>query len=259
MLKVKWSDINKKQDKNFKIKGTNPQFDYIFHLFRTSTRFVINGEVFISEPDSIILFDGKKPQHFSTAEDFMLNDFVGFFADPEDLENIPFSLPLAVPNPEYFHQIFTLLSEELYSANAMKSQTSSALLSALLSKAKEAYSYYNTVTPVTKQTAELIKMRNDIFSRPNFNWQVDDMASTMNLSTSRFQCVYKKMFSTSPISDVIAARITMSKKLLRNPDLTVSEVAELSGYTNDVHFMRQFKKKTGITPSEYRKKHLSTQ
>ena len=34
--------------------------------------------------------------------------------------------------------------------------------------------------------------------------------------------------------------------------LTFEQIAYTSGYTNEIHFYRQFKKKTGMTPGEYR-------
>lgn len=36
-------------------------------------------------------------------------------------------------------------------------------------------------------------------------------------------------------------------------DSQVGEISNLCGYENEVHFMRQFKKLTTLTPSEYRR------
>jgi len=43
--------------------------------------------------------------------------------------------------------------------------------------------------------------------------------------------------------------------LLSHPAKKIHEVAEQVGYKNMIHFNRQFKKSTGMSPSEYRKKH----
>jgi YesN/AraC family two-component response regulator len=43
-------------------------------------------------------------------------------------------------------------------------------------------------------------------------------------------------------------------KLLMNNDLSVLEVCLDSGYNNLSHFNKQFKKNTGLSPSEYRRK-----
>lgn len=52
------------------------------------------------------------------------------------------------------------------------------------------------------------------------------------------------------MSDVIESRI---KELLIESDLQVGEISSLCGYQNDVHFIRQFKKLTTLTPTEYRR------
>ena len=48
------------------------------------------------------------------------------------------------------------------------------------------------------------------------------------------------------------AVIGMAKKLLLTTDLRISEVASSCGYQNATHFMRQFRTKTGMSPSEFR-------
>ena len=40
---------------------------------------------------------------------------------------------------------------------------------------------------------------------------------------------------------------------LQHTELTVREIAALCGYENDVVFMRLFKGRVGVTPTEYRK------
>ena len=48
-------------------------------------------------------------------------------------------------------------------------------------------------------------------------------------------------------------RITNAKQLLRDTSLTVAEVGANVGYESPEHFLRVFKKITGMTPAEYRK------
>ncbi|WP_199615878.1 response regulator [Paenibacillus alkalitolerans] len=43
--------------------------------------------------------------------------------------------------------------------------------------------------------------------------------------------------------------------LLRDPSMKIYEVADRAGYKNMIHFNRHFKLSSGMTPSEYRKKH----
>lgn len=49
-------------------------------------------------------------------------------------------------------------------------------------------------------------------------------------------------------------RVDFGCKLLMDPDLSIMEVCLDSGFNNLSHFNKQFRKFTGITPSEYRKR-----
>ena len=51
---------------------------------------------------------------------------------------------------------------------------------------------------------------------------------------------------------IINARIILAKKYLRETDDTLLAIARNTGYQNDAHFIRQFKKMTGMTPTEFR-------
>jgi AraC family transcriptional regulator of arabinose operon len=52
---------------------------------------------------------------------------------------------------------------------------------------------------------------------------------------------------------MIGSRLEFAKYLLENGSQPIASVSLMCGYENDTHFMRQFKKFTGKTPSQYRK------
>ncbi len=101
---------------------------------------------------------------------------------------------------------------------------------------------------------KLAEIRRSIHSRPGEKWTVDSICRQVNLSRSYFQLLYRQTFGITCIGDVIECKINLARSLLETTSDTVSAVASACGYESDVHFMRQFKKITGLTPSEYRKK-----
>lgn len=60
-------------------------------------------------------------------------------------------------------------------------------------------------------------------------------------------------FGQSFQQDLILMRVTRARFNLSTSNLSLSQIAELCGYNNEVHFYRQFKKLTGVTPAQYRK------
>jgi AraC-type DNA-binding domain-containing proteins len=79
------------------------------------------------------------------------------------------------------------------------------------------------------------------------------MAEKLHISCGHLQNIYKDTFFISCMSEVIESRITYAKELLIESNLSISEVSNLCGYQNEVHFMKQFKKLTTLTPTEYRR------
>ena len=54
------------------------------------------------------------------------------------------------------------------------------------------------------------------------------------------------------MTDIISARMERASQLLATTNLSVREVAERCGYTNEYGFMKRFKMHFGKTPTEFR-------
>jgi len=145
------------------------------------------------------------------------------------------------------------MANEFYSNNSYKEQTIEYLMQILLIKAKEQMEMKTFQTKQSRIHDELIKLRSEIYSNPRNNWSIALMAEKLHISCGYLQSVYKNTFFISCMSEVIESRITYAKELLIESELPVGEISNLCGYQNEVHFMRQFKKLTTLTPTEYRR------
>ena len=65
--------------------------------------------------------------------------------------------------------------------------------------------------------------------------------------------IFKKNTGITLHQAVIKERIDIAKKLLRNTDISIEEIAEEIGFSDRAQFSTAFKKHTYSTPSEYRK------
>lgn len=71
-------------------------------------------------------------------------------------------------------------------------------------------------------------------------------------SVSQTIRVFKKEFGTTPYASFLDRRIKAAKYLLRSTSRPVKEIALQLGWENPCYFARLFKRKTKMTPSEYR-------
>lgn len=100
--------------------------------------------------------------------------------------------------------------------------------------------------------AKLKRIREAIYAAPEKKWESDLLADEMDISRAYFHRIYLAAFGVTCRQDVIESRLQYAAELLRDKELTLSDVAEKCGYESDSYFMRQFKKHRGCTPTEYR-------
>jgi AraC-like DNA-binding protein len=85
-------------------------------------------------------------------------------------------------------------------------------------------------------------------------WTVEEMAALIGLGTTAFSEKVKIFTGFSPLNYLINIRISEAIKLLKKPEINVTEIALETGFYSSQHFSTTFKKLTGYTPMEFRKK-----
>ena len=86
---------------------------------------------------------------------------------------------------------------------------------------------------------------------------VDKLAKMASMSRSTFLRRFWEMCKTSPANYLSEIRVSQACLLLKNTDLTITEIAQNCGFFDCSHFIRIFTKSQGITPGVYRKKLIS--
>ncbi len=85
-------------------------------------------------------------------------------------------------------------------------------------------------------------------------WTVEEMAALIGLGTTAFSEKVKNYTGFSPLNYLINIRISEAIKLLRRQEMTITTIALETGFYSSQHFSTTFKKLTGYTPIEFRKK-----
>ena len=85
-------------------------------------------------------------------------------------------------------------------------------------------------------------------------WTVEEMAALIGMGTTAFTEKVKNYSGFSPLNYLINIRITEATKLLKKNEVNVTDIALSTGFYSSQHFSTTFKKLTGYTPSEFRKK-----
>lgn len=86
---------------------------------------------------------------------------------------------------------------------------------------------------------------------------LSDICKVFGMSNKTLYRFIKKYIGLSPTELILNSRINASKEMLRLTDKSVPYIATDCGFGAENTFYRVFKKKVGVTPSEYRKKVIS--
>lgn len=93
-----------------------------------------------------------------------------------------------------------------------------------------------------------------IYIQENFSQKITiaQLAELVNYTPTHFINLFTKVFGMSPGKYLINTRLENAEFLLVLTDFTIAEIAEKCGYNNPSFFVKHFKKKYGLTPSQYR-------
>jgi AraC family transcriptional regulator of arabinose operon len=228
--------------------------DWTFIDFEEPVVMSVNGKEQTLDPHSCILYSPSCPQYYRgimpTVHDW-------FHFDPDDIDifsslGIPVDTPFTARSWDVINRTVKDMEHEFLSRPPHCEQmirSYSAELFISLSR-----QINGTASPSVNPDTEprLSKLRAQIFSSLSHPWTVEEMATAVGLSPSRFHAVYRAAYGISPASDLINARINAAKDLLTSSSKSITEISESLGYGNITHFMRQFRSFTGTSPKKYR-------
>ena len=80
----------------------------------------------------------------------------------------------------------------------------------------------------------------------------EEVAESLNISYSWFRKLFKTYTSFSPKEYIIELRITRARQLLLTTNKPIKEICNELGFNSQYHFCKLFKKKTNLSPTEFR-------
>ena len=226
----------------------------VFH-FPESVEIRIGEELHVTQPDAVIISRPGEPRNFYFPRDVRFNFLHARLPLGALLEKyeIPMGCVLYPKEPEFLSGCFKRIRMEYLSEEENAEEMQDLYIRELLILLGRSLRKPETAENSALRL-KLSRLRLEMLSRPCEKWAVADMAKSVSLSASRFHVLYKAYFRTTPMRDLINARIDQAKLLLlENREETLAVIAEKLGYRNPYDFCRQFTKFTGTTPGAYRR------
>lgn len=97
----------------------------------------------------------------------------------------------------------------------------------------------------------LNEARSALLGAPERPWTLEQMAKLAGYSPSRFSALYQEQFDISPKAELLEARLSMARQMLRYSDLSVTAIAAACGFQSVYYFSKYFRKRTGLSPTQW--------
>ena len=85
--------------------------------------------------------------------------------------------------------------------------------------------------------------------------KISDVADYIGINRTYLTAIFKAKMHMSPQEYLMHVRMDKSKELLIKTDVPIYVVAKEVGYNDQLAFSKIFRKKYGLSPEQYRKKH----
>ena len=84
------------------------------------------------------------------------------------------------------------------------------------------------------------------------NISVEHLARLSHYSVAQFRRLFHALTELTPSDYIATVRINAAKTLLKTTSKRISDIAAETGFFDHSHFIRSFKRLTGVTPAKYR-------
>lgn len=104
-----------------------------------------------------------------------------------------------------------------------------------------------------RERIDLQRIKRYIYGNLGVKINTADLARLCNLSESHFYHKFRETVGVSPYQYVIDERVKTACNLLRDSSKSVTEICFMLGFSSQSAFTNTFRKKMGVSPTEYRR------
>ena len=128
------------------------------------------------------------------------------------------------------------------------------LLEVLVVKLMRQTDFSLTVAPQRRSSKECAAVKRYIDGHFKESVTLDMLAGIAHVNKYYLVHTFSREYGVSPINYLISRRVEESRYLLGHTDHTLSQIAQMMNFSSPSYFSQSFRKLTGISPMEYRRR-----
>lgn len=204
-----------------------------------------SAEISVSAGD-VIITDSRDFSDISSDSSYWIIRFNSSSAPPVFEKKTLYSVPFSSEENELLSKLFNKdnCNEKLFA-----SFCSSVFSIYFLEIAEKYCRSENPATPYHREICTAIEYIKENYQSVG----VAELAKMLHLSERMFRKIFSAETGSSPNTYIQKIRLGKAKEFLKDSSLSVGDISDMLGYSNQFHFCLAFKKAFGLSPSAYRK------
>ncbi len=238
-------------NRSYHIYRPNSMYCCLEYIVKGSGTVNVNGQTFHPKAgDTYLLLQGKDQNYFSNKKDPWEKIWVNFSGDYA----LSLASLLGIGERSYFPSLDTsdlllkLQTVAQYPDREDAAENCAAILSRLFFRLAEAQ------TPVSEKTHTAVgQMLLYIEQHETERISVEQLAQVCQKSPSQAERLFAAEVGMPIYRYILTRKLELAKQLLRETGMTVREISSFLSFEDEFYFSGLFRKKTGYSPSQYRK------
>ena len=238
--------------RNRRIDRPNGRNDHLLFYVAKGSEYIQLDQERVMEEGSFVLFrPGEKQIHAQKEREISEFYYIHFNA-PEDFDLFGFQssvLYSVAPSP-HINDLFEQIIQELQSKRPAYEKMCVSLFFSILSLLERKCA--KETAPLGRYVDQISFVIQQMNREYSASCSLDDYAKMCCMGKFHFLRLFKEITGFSPIEYRNNIRIQHAKEMLTDSDDPIEEICRNVGYKSNVYFCDAFKRKVGVSPSQYR-------
>ena len=226
--------------------------DIIHYVLRGKGKLFVEGKEYqVSEKQFFFVPRGKSVSYYPNEKDkwaYVWIDYDGYLSNfYSNKLGVSVDNPVVSAPTDFDETVFFDILDDLDTLGKVGYYKVKSAFFACVDKLSSGEKITTPIRALVKKAMEIIDIN---YSDSSFN--VESVANTLHVSQSYLSRIFKKENDQTVSNYLISVRQKKAGELLLKTSLTAKEIGFRVGYSEDVHFLKEFKKFYGVTTKEYR-------
>ena len=237
--------------------------EYEFHYFLDGSGSFLNNQVKFTIQSNSVFLTGPNEFHCIVAAS--LKNPISYYAvlfEPEeadgDLSRLLTAQRSETDRPRILDKRYRFVFDEMRRLNfSEEANLQMAAKYQLLSFVYQLYSLGNDSSASVNARSPLVERALALMQRSiRSNLNVKQMAQQLGVTEEHFIRQFRLALNLTPLQYFTRLKVEASEGYLTSSSMTVGAVSDFFGFENQFHYSRVFKRCTGLSPQNYRKRFL---